>query len=59
MNPKKPQTELRKAIGDLKPQFKQAAWFSLFASLLILAPSGRVTSRIVCLPPLDSPLIMS
>ncbi len=40
MNPKKPQTELRKAIDDLKPQFKQAAWFSLFASLLILAPSG-------------------
>ena len=28
MNPKKPQTELRKAIGDLKPHFKQAAWFS-------------------------------
>ena len=40
MNPKKPHTELRKAIDDLKPQFKQAAWFSLFASLLILAPSG-------------------
>lgn len=50
MNPKKPQTELRKAIGDLKPQFKQAAWFSVFASLLILAPSGymlEVYDRVV------------
>ena len=50
MNPKKPQTELRKAIGDLKPHFKQAAWFSLFASLLILAPSGymlEVYDRVV------------
>ena len=50
MNPKKPQTELRKAIDDLKPQFKQAAWFSLFASLLILAPSGymlEVYDRVV------------
>ena len=50
MNPKKPQTELRKAIGALQPQFKQAAFFSLFAALLILAPSGymlEVYDRVV------------
>lgn len=50
MNPQKPQTELRKAIGALKPQFKQAALFSVFASLLILAPSGymlEVYDRVV------------
>ena len=50
MNPKKPQSELRKAIGALQPQFKQAALFSVFASLLILAPSGymlEVYDRVV------------
>lgn len=34
-----PQTELRKAIVALRPYFKRAGWFSLFSSLLVLAPS--------------------
>jgi ATP-binding cassette subfamily C exporter for protease/lipase len=40
MNQNKPATELRQAMSDLNPYFRQAAWFSLFSSLLILAPSG-------------------
>ena len=40
MNPNKPPSELRQAITALRPYFRQAAWFSLFASLLVLAPSG-------------------
>ncbi len=50
MNPSKPPSELREAIGSLQPYFKQAAWFSLFSSLLVLAPSGymlEVYDRVV------------
>lgn len=50
MNPKKTNSELREAIFDLTPYFRQAAWFSLFASLLVLAPSGymlEVYDRVV------------
>ncbi len=50
MNPNKPASELRLAISALNPYFRQAAWFSLFASLLILAPSGymlEVYDRVV------------
>ncbi len=50
MNPSKPQSELREAIASLRPYFKQAALFSLFASLLVLAPSGymlEVYDRVV------------
>jgi ATP-binding cassette subfamily C exporter for protease/lipase len=42
--------ELRKAVAALRPHFLQAAAFSLFASLLILAPSGymlEVYGRVV------------
>jgi ATP-binding cassette subfamily C exporter for protease/lipase len=50
MSQNKPATELRLAISELSPYFKQAAWFSLFSSLLILAPSGymlEVYDRVV------------
>lgn len=50
MNPNKPASELRQAVSALNPYFRQAAWFSLFASLLILAPSGymlEVYDRVV------------
>ena len=50
MNRNKPQTELRKALTELEPYFKKAALFSLFASLLVLAPSGymlEVYDRVV------------
>ncbi len=50
MNPNKPASELRLAISALNPYFRQAAWFSLFASLLMLAPSGymlEVYGRVV------------
>ncbi len=39
MRSNKPQSELRIALAALQPYFKRAALFSLFASLLILAPS--------------------
>jgi ATP-binding cassette subfamily C exporter for protease/lipase len=39
MSSNKPPSELRTAINALQPYFKRAALFSLFASLLILAPS--------------------
>ncbi len=39
MNPSKPPSELREALSALQPYFKQAAWFSLFSSLLVLTPS--------------------
>lgn len=32
-------SELRRAVSDLRPYFVRAAWFSLFASLLVLTPS--------------------
>jgi ATP-binding cassette subfamily C exporter for protease/lipase len=50
MNPKNNNSELRQAISALTPYFRQAAWFSLFASLLVLAPSGymlEVYDRVV------------
>jgi ATP-binding cassette subfamily C exporter for protease/lipase len=50
MKSNKPASELRQAVSALNPYFKQAAWFSLFASLLILAPSGymlEVYDRVV------------
>lgn len=45
-----PATELRQAVAELRPQFKQAAWFSVCASLLVLAPSAymlEVYDRVV------------
>lgn len=39
MSSNKPPSELRTAINALKPHFRRAALFSVFASLLILAPS--------------------
>ncbi|OIN92351.1 MAG: peptidase [Comamonadaceae bacterium CG1_02_60_18] len=45
-----PATELRQAIAELRPQFKQALWFSVAASLLVLAPSAymlEVYDRVV------------
>ncbi len=50
MNPNKPASELHQAIAALKPYFLRAAGFSVFASLLILAPSGymlEVYDRVV------------
>ena len=50
MKLKKNPSELRSAIAAQRPYFVQAAWFSLFASLLILAPSGymlEVYDRVV------------
>lgn len=45
-----PASELRDAIAALKPYFVRAGWFSVFSSLLILAPSGymlEVYDRVV------------
>jgi len=39
MSSNKPTTELRSAINELMPYLRRAALFSVFASLLILAPS--------------------
>ena len=50
MNPAKNSSELRQALGELEPYFKRAAWLSVVASLLILAPSGymlEVYDRVV------------
>lgn len=50
MTQNKPATELSQAVSDLKPFFVKAVWFSLFSSLLILAPSGymlEVYDRVV------------
>ena len=50
MKSNKPASELSQALSALNPYFKQAAWFSLFASLLVLAPSGymlEVYDRVV------------
>jgi ATP-binding cassette subfamily C exporter for protease/lipase len=50
MKSNQPASELRQAVSALNPYFKQAAWFSLFASLLVLAPSGymlEVYDRVV------------
>ena len=43
-------SELRAALMQLRPFFVRAGWFSLFASVLVLAPSGymlEVYSRVV------------
>ena len=50
MNPQKPPSELRAALWSLKPYFVRASWFSLIASILVLAPSGymlEVYDRVV------------
>jgi ATP-binding cassette, subfamily C, bacterial exporter for protease/lipase len=50
MNPTRPETELRRSLTALRPFFVRAAWFSLFASLLVLAPTGymlQVYDRVV------------
>ena len=39
MNPNKPPSELRAELGNLQPYFKRAAWLSVVASILVLAPS--------------------
>lgn len=50
MTQKNPASELSLAVFAQKPYFKQAAWFSLFSSLLVLAPSAymlEVYDRVV------------
>jgi ATP-binding cassette subfamily C exporter for protease/lipase len=50
MSQNKPASELRQAISAINPYFKRAGWFSFFATLLILAPSGymlEVYDRVV------------
>lgn len=45
-----PPSELREAVGQLRPYFVRAAWFSLLSSLLVLAPSAymlEVYDRVV------------
>ena len=39
MNPNKSTSELRAALGELRPYFKRAAWLTVVASILVLAPS--------------------
>ncbi|MEZ0309391.1 MAG: ABC transporter transmembrane domain-containing protein, partial [Ramlibacter sp.] len=49
MNPPK-SSELAKAVSVLRPFFKRAFWYSLIASLLVLAPTGfmlEVYDRVV------------
>lgn len=50
MNPAKNISELRLCVNELKPYFIRAAWLSLVASLLVLAPSAymlEVYDRVV------------
>ena len=50
MNPAKSTSELHQAMGELWPYFQRAAWLSLMASLLVLAPTGymlEVYDRVV------------
>ena len=50
MKPQKKPAELPQAVRALQPYFVRAAWFSLCASLLVLAPSGymlEVYGRVV------------
>ncbi|MDB5885752.1 MAG: type secretion system ATPase [Polaromonas sp.] len=50
MQNNKTTSELRQAVMALRPYFLRAAWFSLCASLLVLAPSGymlEVYGRVV------------
>ena len=50
MNPQKSSPELSQALALLRPYFRRAFWFSLVASLLVLAPTGfmlEVYDRVV------------
>jgi ATP-binding cassette subfamily C exporter for protease/lipase len=50
MKPPAPNSELREAYTRLRPFFVRAAWFSLFTSMLVLAPTGymlEVYDRVV------------
>jgi ATP-binding cassette subfamily C exporter for protease/lipase len=50
MNPEKNISELRLCVNELKPYFIRAAWLSVVASLLVLAPSAymlEVYDRVV------------
>jgi ATP-binding cassette subfamily C exporter for protease/lipase len=50
MNAKQQTSELREALSELRPYFVRAAWFSVVASLLVLAPSAymlEVYDRVV------------
>jgi ATP-binding cassette subfamily C exporter for protease/lipase len=50
MNPTIEPSELRQALVKLQPYFQRAAWLSLVASLLVLAPTGymlEVYDRVV------------
>ena len=50
MKPNVPASELRNALASLRPYFVRAGWFSVFTSLLVLAPSGymlEVYDRVV------------
>ena len=50
MNPVKSPSELRLSVSELTPYFKRAAWLSVVASLLVLAPSAymlEVYDRVV------------
>jgi ATP-binding cassette subfamily C exporter for protease/lipase len=50
MKPQKKPAELQQAVRALRPYFVRAAWFSVCASLLVLAPSGymlEVYGRVV------------
>ncbi|HXD39168.1 MAG TPA: type I secretion system permease/ATPase [Ramlibacter sp.] len=50
MNPQKSSPELSQALALLRPYFMRAFWFSLVASLLVLAPTGfmlEVYDRVV------------
>ena len=50
MNPAKNPSELRQALDEIRPYFKRAAWLSVVASLLVLAPSAymlEVYDRVV------------
>ncbi len=50
MNPVKSPSELRLSVAELTPYFKRAAWLSVVASLLVLAPSAymlEVYDRVV------------
>ena len=50
MKPQSPVSELRQAVASLRPYFVRSGWFSVVASLLVLAPSGymlEVYERVV------------
>ena len=50
MKPQSPASELRQAVASLRPYFVRSGWFSVIASLLVLAPSGymlEVYERVV------------